>query len=339
MQLAAPADNAPNTLPQIIHLSYKNHGQFLLDLLQHRIQEHLRENPGIPVVAKQIGDSAREPLGYYSEALDKDDTDVDLWRCTSAVATLVGSNRIARFCLEAVLDMGEDSDLLGLSGIEQTMALQRLQEFARSLEDDLSLLIGPLSTFRTKKLGEALRKRLETHPFIPKPAFASTAYSGIGNKGRAPMKYVFTAARRDWAAIGETILQQLDLMELGPVDTGPGAGFSIRLPDPIPENIELTAPAIGLAPFLASQDMLPEAEKEKTGAEGTAAQEMEIGDVPHGEQDQTTLIPTDDVQMANVVDSGSTEQGMLCQVKLDELKVLCVCSDFFGPALKLKSMC
>ncbi|QDS75781.1 hypothetical protein FKW77_008870 [Venturia effusa] len=242
VQLAVPTDNAPNTLPQIIHLSYKNHGQFLLDLLQHRIREHLRDNPDIPLAPKVIADTARVPLAHYSDALDKDDTDVDLWRCTSSVATLVGSNRIARFCLEAVLDMGEDSDLLGLSGIEQTIALQRLQEFARSLQDDLSLLIGPLSTFRRKKLGEALRKRLETHPSIPKPSLESTTYSEVGNKGRAPMRYMFTAPGRNWTAVGEAILQQLTLIELGQVDTGPGAGLSIQLPGPDPKEIQHNLP-------------------------------------------------------------------------------------------------
>ena len=35
--LILTADNAPNTLPQIIHLSYKNHALFSLDVLRHRL--------------------------------------------------------------------------------------------------------------------------------------------------------------------------------------------------------------------------------------------------------------------------------------------------------------
>ncbi|KAE9968819.1 hypothetical protein BLS_005651 [Venturia inaequalis] len=299
VQLAVPTDNAPNTLPQIIHLSYKNHGQFLLDLLQHRIRKHIRDNPEIPLVPRQIGDTAREPLSYYSEALDKDDTDVDLWRCTSAVATLVGSNRITRFCLEAVLDMGEDNDLLGLSGIEQTIALQRLQEFSQSLQDDLSLLIGPLSTFRRKKLGEALRKRLETHPSIPKPPFESTAYSEVGNKGRAPMRYMFTAPGRNWAAVGEAILQQLNLMELGQVDTGPGAGLSIRLPDPAPEEMQLEPPSQELTPPPVIQ---PEAENTTTAPAALTPQQGEFNVVPTAQDPIDLPAPAADVQMEDAAE-------------------------------------
>lgn len=299
VQLAVPTDNAPNTLPQIIHLSYKNHGQFLLDLLQHRIREHLRDNPNIPLLPRQIGDTAREPLSYYSEALDKDDTDVDLWRCTSAVATLVGSNRIARFCLEAVLDMGEDSDQLGLSGIEQTIALQRLQEFSRSLQDDLALLVGPLSTFRRKKLGEALRKRLETHPSIPKPSFESTAYSEVGNKGRAPMRYMFTAPGRNWAAVGEAILQQLNLMELGQVDTGPGAGLSIILPDPVPEEMQHDLAPTEPTPLPVIH---PEVETIAAVSAEFAATEAESTVIPVAEEAVESPKPTADIQMEDVAD-------------------------------------
>lgn len=316
VQLAVPTDNAPNTLPQIIHLSYKNHGQFLLDLLQHRIREHLRENPEIPLVPKQIGDTAREPLSYYSEALDKDDTDVDLWRCTSAVATLVGSNRIARFCLEAVLDMGEDSDLLGLSGIEQTIALQRLQEFSRSLQDDLSLLVGPLSTFRRKKLGEALRKRLETHPFIPKPPIESTAYSEIGNKGRAPMRYMFTAPGRNWAAVGEAILQQLNLMELGQVDTGPGAGLSIILPEPLPEEMQHDLPPPEPTP---PRVILPEVETMAPATAALVTTEAEINVLPTAEPPIDSPKPPADFQMEDAAEEepeSGVEKGMLHPVRV-----------------------
>jgi hypothetical protein len=121
--------------------------------------------------------------------------------------------------------------VLGLAGIEQTIALQRLQELSQSLRDDLSLLLAPLSTYRRKKLADALKKRLESHPSIPKPSFEDTAYSLYGNIGRPPTRYVITAPRRDWAAVGEVILQQQHLMESGLVDAGPGVGLGINLPE------------------------------------------------------------------------------------------------------------
>jgi hypothetical protein len=249
VQLAVPTENAPNTLPQILHLAYKNHGQFLLDLLQFKVQEHLRIKSEASFDQKQITDNARVPLEYYADALDKDDSDVDLWRCTAAVATLVGSNRIARFCLEAVLDMGEESldDVLGLTGVEETIALQRLQELSRSLQDDLSLMLAPLSKFRRKKLAEALSKRLESHSAIPKPDFRSTAYSMYGHLGRPPTRYVITCHRRDWAAVGDTILQQLALEQGDMIDVGPGVGVGFKVPElpaeEVPPEVSAEIPA------------------------------------------------------------------------------------------------
>jgi hypothetical protein len=233
VQLVVPSENAPNTLPQILHLSYKNHGQFLLDLLQYNVQKHLRDHPPTPLNPREIKDTARLPLEYYSEALDKDDSDVDLWRSTATVAELVGSNRITRFCLEAVLDMGEESleDALGLVGVQETIALQRLKELSENMQDDLALAMAPLSNFRRKKLAHALLKRLESHLTIPRPSFDSTAYSIYGHLGRPPTRYVITATRRDWAAVGDVILQQLHLEQGGLVDVGPGVGVGLKIPD------------------------------------------------------------------------------------------------------------
>ena len=229
-------ETAPNTLSQLVYLSYKNHGRFLLDLLQWRVQEQAEAQ--LPVTRREIAEAARKPLDAYAEALDKDDTDVEVWRASAAVAMLVGCNRIARFCLEAVLDMGEENldDVLGLPNVEQTLALSRLQEMAKSLQDDLSRSLAPLPTQRRQKLGEALMKRLESHASIPKPTFEETAYSKIGLLGQTPLRYVMRAPKRDWTAVGETIIQQQMLIEGGLVDTGPGIGMGIDFPEGMEED-------------------------------------------------------------------------------------------------------
>jgi hypothetical protein len=303
VQLAVPVENAPNTLPQILHLSYKNHGQFLLDLLQYKIQEHLKSNPETLLSQKQITDNARIPLEYYAEALDKDDSDVDLWRCTAAVATLVGSNRIARFCLEAVLDMGEESldDVLGLAGIEETIALQRLQELTQNLQDDLSSGMAPLSNFRSKKLAEALRKRLESHSGISKPSFESTAYSMYGHLGRPPTRYVITAPRRDWAAVGESIIQQLQLERGGMIDVGPGVGVGFKIPETAAEE----------TPFEVAGEVVTEADAEEPESidvelpneiEISPQKPMEISPPPENSAPETVVAETleSNAQMGNI---------------------------------------
>ncbi|KIW08073.1 uncharacterized protein PV09_01011 [Verruconis gallopava] len=231
-QPTSNVETAPNTLSQLVYLSHKNYGRFLLDSLQWIVQGHLGEHSGVAFTQRTV-EIAKQTLNAYSEALDKDDTDVELWRSGGSVAQIIGCNRIARFCLEAVLDMGEETldDILGLPNVEQNLALLKLQEMARSLEDDLSRALAPLSTIRRQKLGEILIKRLESHTIIPKPSFVETAYSEQGHYGRTPMRNPILAARRDWAAVGDAILQLQNLMESTKVDVGPGIGINIVFPE------------------------------------------------------------------------------------------------------------
>jgi hypothetical protein len=98
--------------------------------MQYRLEHHeaiIREQ-GTPITPPHI--AAAMPLRYFAEALDKDDADLDLWSRTSSVAALVGSSRITRYCLEAVLD-GDDEGLdsiLRLPGLEEGFAGQQLRE-------------------------------------------------------------------------------------------------------------------------------------------------------------------------------------------------------------------
>ncbi|KKY14309.1 putative transcriptional corepressor of histone [Diplodia seriata] len=118
-QLGGAADSAPNTLPQILHLSYKNHGQFMLEVVEHSLRE--RQQALLVLDAAASTAAVDVPLRYFAEALDKDDSDLDLWARTASVAALTGSSRITRFCLEAVLD-GDDE------GLDSIMRLPGLEE-------------------------------------------------------------------------------------------------------------------------------------------------------------------------------------------------------------------
>ena len=93
-----------------------------------REAEEKGENLIIP--RKEIESSTETILDRFSEALDKDDTDVELWRRVSRVGGLLGSRRIARFCLEAVLegDDGEFDDMLEPLGLEEGFAGEELRE-------------------------------------------------------------------------------------------------------------------------------------------------------------------------------------------------------------------
>ncbi|KAK0354181.1 Histone transcription regulator 3 [Friedmanniomyces endolithicus] len=148
-------DSGPSTLPQILHLSHKNYAQFRLDHLTARLDT-------VTVTLQQIVADASEALSHFVDALDKDDTDLDLWRKTAAVGGMLNSKRVARFCLEAVLE-GDDEGLngvLSLPGLEDGLAGEQLRDLIVELDDRLSMLQSPLSTGKRRVLSRMLKQRL-----------------------------------------------------------------------------------------------------------------------------------------------------------------------------------
>ncbi|PSK55866.1 hypothetical protein B9Z65_4744 [Elsinoe australis] len=157
-----PGENAPSTLPQIIHLAHKNYGDFILDSLKHRARRTSHEQ--VTLGWTDIRDAATSALDHFVEALDKDESDNDVWRQSSTIGTILNSRRIARFCLEAILE-GEDdalNDLLAFPGFDQSAAAQDLLDIVRQLHDTLSLLHGPLSDSKSQHLVQVLRRRFES---------------------------------------------------------------------------------------------------------------------------------------------------------------------------------
>lgn len=231
IQLGGATDSAPNTLPQILHLSYKNHGQFMLEVVQHSLQERQDALIGLDTAASAA--AVDVPLRYFAEALDKDDGDLDLWTRTAAVAALTGSSRITRFCLEAVLD-GDDEGLysfLRLPGLEEGFAGQQLRELVEKLQDTLSLLQSPLSDLRRRKLSAALKKRLAPFPFTPLPADVKKRESMEEAMKRPSPCLVLSPIKSDWAHVGDAILNEYLQEQQRLVDPGPGLLITLNIPD------------------------------------------------------------------------------------------------------------
>lgn len=167
-------DNAPNTLPQIVHLAHKNFGQFLLRLLKRRfVKGEYRDRTG-RTHRRPLGDTtyrflenlqlAKRVLSHFVDALDKDEVDYDLWQSAASIAHAIGSPRVARFCLEAILDGDEDDDVLlslvKLPALAQTMAGHNLRLLAKDIDDALSTHQSPLSQMTNKKLSVPCKQRL-----------------------------------------------------------------------------------------------------------------------------------------------------------------------------------
>jgi tetratricopeptide (TPR) repeat protein len=236
VQSTGAADSAPNTLQQILHLSYKNHGQFLLEAMQHWIA-----TSGVSP-QMEAWNNTRGALNYFAEALDKEDTDLDLWLRAASVAAMLGSKRLTRYCLEAVLDGNDEQweSLLRLPGLEEGFAGQQLRELVGRLEDNVSLGQAPLSSIKRKKLSETLKKRLNPFPFAPLPADVALGES-LHNINVAPESVTLTPTKWDWAGVGEIIVRQFMAEQQGMtpnVPSGSNIVFSIPPDSETPERIE-----------------------------------------------------------------------------------------------------
>jgi hypothetical protein len=235
-QTTGAAESAPNTLPQILHLSYKNHGQFLLESMQYWVSQH----GAIPQM--EGWNNIRGALNYFAEALDKEDTDLDLWLRAASVSAMLGSKRLTRYCLEAVLDGNDElwENLLRLPGLEEGFAGHQLRELVERLEDNVSLMQAPLSSMRRKKLSDTIKKRLNPFSFAPLPA--DVAHADVRPMlTQPPERVTLTPLKWDWAGVGEIILQQFVAESRGMtnnVAAGSSINFNIPSDGVTPERAE-----------------------------------------------------------------------------------------------------
>lgn len=279
VQMTGAPDNAPNTLHQIIHLSYKNHGQFLLQTMQQWIRER-------GIIPEQDGSAhVLAALQHFADALDKEDTDLDLWLRTASVAGLLGSSRITRFCLEAVLD-GDDElidSIMRIPGLEGGFAGQQLRELVAKLEDSLSLMQAPLSTMRRKQLSEILKKRLNPYPFAPLPA--EVAKIGPLAISTQPVERItLIPTKWDWAGVGEAILRHFLSEQSGFIDPPPGAAIKLEITETGEEDSDV-AYVTAEDEAMASPDQVVEAENEEAPVTSTVeADSSDKKQVPAAEE-------------------------------------------------------
>ena len=232
----AGTDGAPSTLPQILYLSYKNHGQFLLDCLKSKAGTaagSLEGNdPSVPFNTTATASTASASLVLFSEALEKDDTDVELWRRISRISGSLGSRRTARFCLEAVLDTdggGPDALPEPLS-LEEAFAREDLEDLIGKIEDSLSDPQVPASKPPRKRISSALRRHVDPCPYLPPPLEISRP-NGQRHSFDSVFPYLpIRVLTQSWAGLGKAMLQQMLVEAKGVVNPAPGTSYAISLP-------------------------------------------------------------------------------------------------------------
>ena len=202
-------DASSNALPQTIYLSYKNHGQFVLDSLKELVQNAPRAGAEGEDSAVDTTKKTGSALRYFAEALERDETDLELWRKCSRIGASLQSLRVARYCLESVLE-GEEDDLdrrLEQLGIEDAFAIEDLRRILQVLKDRLSLPQIPSKRPR-KALIQLLRGRLDLYPYLPStPQDVKT-----NDPKRYPLalgvkRKTIKVTEKSWTAMGKALLQ------------------------------------------------------------------------------------------------------------------------------------
>ena len=191
-----------STLPQILHLSHKNYAQFRLEALAANIET-------LNVSLRQILADATAALDHFVQALDKDATDLDLWRRTATVGELLNSKRAARFCLEAVLDGDEEglASLMTLPGLEDSIAGEQLRDLVVTLEDQLSIIQAPLPTSKRKLLSKILKQRLDPYHNIVSRQNNLLKQDAHRHKQLPRQERAVISAPDTWTGLGDALLR------------------------------------------------------------------------------------------------------------------------------------
>ena len=221
---------APSSLPQILYLAYKNHGQFQLDRLKarlSRLEQEIKPDNQSTITDTTIL-TAFSSLKLFVEALDRDDTDLELWRQVARIAGLLGSRRIARFCLESVVDTdeGDNDPWTEPLGLEEAFANEQLKPLLESLDDELSESQLDAKSNKRRDLIRLLKRNVDPFPYLPPNTVSPTAQS-IAHPAK---NQIVAVPLRSWASCGKAILFRLNQEAQGLVDPDPGAGYFLVIP-------------------------------------------------------------------------------------------------------------
>lgn len=228
---SSAAESSASSIPQLIYLAFKNRGQFILDVARHQLSD---KHGSRAEVCRSYAKACAEAIGDFAKALERDDTDLDLWKKSARVADiLLSTQRITRFCLESVL-AGDDDDLqqaIDLSGLDEAFAAGELEEVVDMLDDDLSRLQRP-GTRPKNHLLMALRKTNDPYPYLPKRVnqleYVDDRYRplnvGVGQVRLKPLT-------PDLASLGQVIYQTLQAVHSSDVSFNVSTAVQVELPE------------------------------------------------------------------------------------------------------------
>jgi len=261
-EASTATDGTPSTLPQILYLAYKNHGQFRLDRLKDRLARLERDIISDPKLQSKGPSEAITGLKDLVEALDRDETDLELWRTVSRVSEFLGSRRIARFCVEAVLDT-DDGDVAQTEplGLEESFAIEQLAHLLRSIQDDISESQSRTLSGEQTHLINALRKYIDPCPYLPKVS-SLPLVENPPDSDPVHAQQTIDVPLRTWASAGKAILHHFHMEAQGQIGPVPGSTYYLHLFSPSAKQTSAPTPktaASGNFPLDTQRDAMEDA--------------------------------------------------------------------------------
>lgn len=299
--------DSTSSLFQTLYLSYKNHGEYLLDSLQ----ETLRNAPQTPETAqdaaRKTANTSKKALGSFAEALERDDTDLNLWRQSARLSSVLQSYRLNRFCLESVL--ADDDNRLEVRseqlGLEEIFSEERLRSTLKSLFDGLSASQVPIKKPK-KALVKYLKQHADPYPYLPTlPTDLHSLDSSRGPLALSTSRREVTPSNATWESVGKAILQALSDEDEASAAAAPSRSIHLVLP---PRNSATTESI-----EMDEADRVPEADSGKTKVKDEhldMLQESEKGAEPEKPVVETTKAPPEPAEEHSSIDQSAEKQLM-----------------------------
>lgn len=213
---AANAEAAPSTLSQILYLSYKNHGQFILDCVKGHIHHESRPDYA-------LGYQAKAAIDNFALALASDESDTELWRRAARIASMLGSRRVARYCLEAAVEVDDDPTVAEVDpmSLEEGYAGEQLKQQLIILGDETSLSHPTMAPYRKKAMPFFLAKAIDPYPFLSDTTGSLHVVEARPDgqvTEQIPPPQIIHLESRSWQVLGERLIEIWN-MQMGTTGT------------------------------------------------------------------------------------------------------------------------
>ncbi|KAK9369185.1 hypothetical protein V1509DRAFT_621383 [Lipomyces kononenkoae] len=197
--------NVPLTVYGLKYLSYKNHGQLVLDWI--KLSHHT-------LSVSELHDRLAQGMAEFAEAMINESSDVEFWLKIASFMPALNLKRLTRFALECVINSKDKIDDCAESdmplGIEDLSALCALQKILTELGDDMSLAHPIFKQLDGMKFTETVQQYIERHTVTPswlQPLIQEDIRLTETLANDKPQVVNLVVSTRTWTSVGKTLLQ------------------------------------------------------------------------------------------------------------------------------------